>query len=659
MVNTLFFRFALVVTLFIFTQEASSQTIKWANTVIEYSSEFVLPLRAKTATTTLKFSPITSEFESLAMKFDTAFSIKQVMVAELMPQGSIAQVWAIDALAKEHLLFEISEDASLIPGKDKLFNVILPKMTEYKVQAIRLVLRKSALKTSKQIEAIGISNSAQVVNQYVKVASDAPKKVIRENLGKTINSKNPEFAPVISSDGKTLYYTRNYISLFGKEKDQDIWYSTKNSDGTWSKAQNLGIPLNTDDNNAVFAVSSDGREVLLMNKYQKDGKLAPGISRSKRTPNGWSFPEEVKIDNFYNYSPNAEFAVSADGRVMVMSVQRMTTKGKRDLYVSFKKNNEEWTEPRHMGNTLNSSEHDVTPFIAADGKTLYFSTRGFSGFGDNDIFKSTRLDETWLNWSEPQNLGEGINTPNWDGFFTIPASGEYAYMCTYEGSSQKEDIFRLLLPEDKQPEPVWVLMGEILSTSDQKAVECEVEWYTNKNYKKKNSTHFNPSLGLFKIILPLHQQYEIVPVKKGYLTITDYVDLTNENEFKEIKKNFYLLPLEVGNKGILNSLTFSQGKADLPEAALRDLDRIAQAMKEIPTLEILFEGHTDNLGDFQLNLQLSEDRVKNAKKYLISQGIQADRIQTKGWGQTRPIASNATEERRKLNRRVEFTIIKK
>ncbi|PAC29828.1 flagellar motor protein MotB [Flectobacillus sp. BAB-3569] len=659
MVNTLFFRFALVVTLFIFTQEASSQTIKWANTVIEYSSEFVLPLRAKTATTTLKFSPITSEFESLAMKFDTAFSIKQVMVSELMPQGSIAQVWAIDALSKEHLLFEISEDASLIPGKDKLFNVILPKVTEYKVQAIRLVLRKSALKTSKQIEAIGISNSSQVVNQYVKVASDAPKKVIRENLGKTINSKNPEFAPVISSDGKTLYYTRNYISLFGKEKDQDIWYSTKNSDGTWSKAQNLGIPLNTDDNNAVFAVSSDGREVLLMNKYQKDGKLAPGISRSKRTPNGWSFPEEVKIDNFYNYSPNAEFAVSADGRVMVMSVQRMTTKGKRDLYVSFKKNNEEWTEPRHMGNTLNSSEHDVTPFIAADGKTLYFSTRGFSGFGDNDIFKSTRLDETWLNWSEPQNLGEGINTPNWDGFFTIPASGEYAYMCTYEGSSQKEDIFRLLLPEDKQPEPVWVLMGEILSTSDQKAVECEVEWYTNKNYKKKNSTHFNPSLGLFKIILPLHQQYEIVPVKKGYLTITDYVDLTNENEFKEIKKNFYLLPLEVGNKGILNSLTFSQGKADLPEAALRDLDRIAQAMKEIPTLEILFEGHTDNLGDFQLNLQLSEDRVKNAKKYLISQGIQADRIQTKGWGQTRPIASNATEERRKLNRRVEFTIIKK
>ncbi|NBA75773.1 OmpA family protein [Emticicia sp. ODNR4P] len=659
MVNTLFFRFALVVTLFIFTQEASSQTIKWANTVIEYSSEFVLPLRAKTATTTLKFSPITSEFESLAMKFDTAFSIKQVMVSELMPQGSIAQVWAIDALSKEHLLFEISEDASLIPGKDKLFNVILPKMTEYKVQAIRLVLRKSALKTSKQIEAIGISSSAQVVNQYVKVASDAPKKVIRENLGKTINSKNPEFAPVISSDGKTLYYTRNYISLFGKEKDQDIWYSTKNSDGTWSKAQNLGIPLNTDDNNAVFAVSSDGREVLLMNKYQKDGKLAPGISRSKRTPNGWSFPEEVKIDNFYNYSPNAEFAVSADGRVMVMSVQRMTTKGKRDLYVSFKKNNEEWTEPRHMGNTLNSSEHDVTPFIAADGKTLYFSTRGFSGFGDNDIFKSTRLDETWLNWSEPQNLGEGINTPNWDGFFTIPASGEYAYMCTYEGSSQKEDIFRLLLPEDKQPEPVWVLMGEILSTSDQKAVECEVEWYTNKNYKKKNSSHFNPILGLFKIILPLHQQYEIVPVKKGYLTITDYVDLTNENEFKEIKKNFYLLPLEVGNKGILNSLTFSQGKADLPEAALRDLDRIAQAMKEIPTLEILFEGHTDNLGDFQLNLQLSEDRVKNAKKYLISQGIQADRIQTKGWGQTRPIASNATEERRKLNRRVEFTIIKK
>lgn len=659
MVNTLFFRFAFVVTLSLFFQKAFTQTVKWANTAIEYSSEYVLPLRVKTANTSIKLNPIASGYESITVKFDTAMSIKQVMVSELMPQGSIAQVWAIDLQPKERLLFEISEDAALSPGKGKLFNLILPKMTDYKVQAIRLILRKSALKTPKQIEAVGISNNAQIVTNYIKVASDAPQKVIRENLGKTINSRNPEFAPVISSDGKTLYYTRNYVNFFGKEKDQDIWYSTKNEDGTWSKAQNLGIPLNTEQDNAVFAVASDGREVLLMNKYLKDGKLAPGISRSKRTPNGWSFPEDVKIENYYNKSSNAEFALSADGKVMVMSIERLTTRGNRDLYVSFKKPNEEWTEPRNMGNVINTPAHDVTPFIAADGKTLYFSTSGFSGFGNNDIFKSTRLDETWLNWSEPQNLGEGINTPNWDGFFTIPASGEYAYMCTYENASQKEDIFRLLLPQDKQPEPVWVLMGEILSTTDQKAIECDIEWYINKNYRKKNVTHFNPALGLFKIILPLRQEYEIVPVKKGYLTITDYVDLTNENSYREIKRNFYLLPLEVGNKGVLNSFTFLQGKADLPESALKDLDRIAQAMRDIPTLEILFEGHTDNQGDFQLNLQLSEERVKNAKKYLISQGIQAERIQIKGWGQTRPIANNATEERRKLNRRVEFTIIKK
>ncbi|WP_044171106.1 OmpA family protein [Flectobacillus major] len=666
MIHTYFINRLALVVLILISTPVFSQNTHWTTQIIEFSSNKILPPSAIVSQPTQAqgIPPIPAnnnalQEEYLVMMFDTIMPIRQVAILENQPQGSIKKVIAIDYQKQEHVLFEVSPDESIIPGKGKLFNIILPKLTPYNVQSIKLFLNAEKISNTYPIEAIGISNSPQIIQSYIRVAADAPQKVIRENLGKTINSKHQEFAPVISSDGNTLYYTRNYISMFGKEKDQDIWYSTKDTDGNWNKAKSLGIPLNTDDNNAVFALSSDGREILLMNRYLQNGKLAPGISRSRKTGSNWSFPEEVKIENFYNYSPNAEFSISADGNVMVMSIQRMQTVGKRDLYVSFKKSTNEWTEPKHMGNTINTHEHDVTPFLAADGKTLYFSTRGFPGFGDNDIFKTTRLDNTWLKWTTPENLGPAINTPFWDGYFTLPASSDYAYMCSYNTSSQKEDIFRLLLPQSVQPDPVFVITGEVLSTTDQKAVECDIEMITDNNYKKRESSHFDPTAGLFKFILPLKQQYEFVPVKKGYLAITDYIDLSKESTFKEIKKNFYLLPLEVGNKGILNSLTFERSLSDLQEAAYKDLDRIAQAMQEIPSLEILFEGHTDNQGDFQLNLQLSETRVKNAKNYLVGKGIAPERIQTKGWGQTRPIASNATEERRKLNRRVEFTVIKR
>jgi outer membrane protein OmpA-like peptidoglycan-associated protein len=524
--------------------------------------------------------------------------------------------------------------------------------------AIKVILNTTKIKGANQIDAIGISDTIEPIKAFIKVAADAPKEVFRENLGKEVNSRHQEFAPIISSDGKTLFYTRNYLSVFGKEKDQDVWYSVQDKDGNWTKSKNMGYPINTDDKNAVFAVSADGREILLMNKYNKGKGLTPGISRSYRTRDGWAYPEEVKIENYYNQSPNAEFAISPDGKVMVMSIQRKNTAGKRDLYVSFKGNYNVWSEPRHMGKTINTLEHEVTPFIAADSKTLYFSTRGFAGFGDNDIFKTQRLDDTWQNWSEPENLGAAINTPQWDGYFTLPASGDFAYVCSFS-ENKKEDIYKLELPKSAKPEPVAIISGNVLSTTDKKPVECILTMTPQNEKLKPEIKVYDPQTGTFSFVVPLKEIYDFVPEAKGYLAINESVDLSSEISYREIRKDFYLMPLEIGNKGVLNSFTFEKGEAHLQAPALKDLDRIVQAMNDFPNLEILFEGHTDNQGDFQLNLKLSEERVLEVKNYLLSKGINAERISTKGWGQTQPIASNATEERRRLNRRVEFTITKK
>lgn len=661
-----------------------AQKTYWASKVIEFSSERVVPFQTteyKAIQALGKPNVLPTFQESMAawepsqqdspntefitVSFDTLIQIQQVAVAENYGQGCIEKIIAMDTAKQYHIIYERPGNAPQpTKQKGKMLHVFLQEKTPYLVAGIKLILNTERIKGINQIDAIGISSSIIPIKPLIKIAKDAPKEVLRENLGKNINSKHEEFAPIISLDGKTLFFTRNYLSLLGKKskpfvkQDYDIYYCNKETDGEWGKAIKMEAPINDKDKNSIFSISADGKEIFLLNNYKKNTIRKTGISHSFLTSKGWSYPEEIKFVKYENYSNFCNISISPDGNVMVLSIQRPSTLGRRDLYVSFKKDKNLWTEPINMGRQINTVEDDASPFIAADGKTLYYSTQGFTGFGDNDIYKTERLDDTWLNWSEPENLGSAINTPEWDAFFTIPASGEYAYICTVN-ATKKEDIYKLELPKTAKPAPVAIISGDILTTTDRKPVEAILTMTPQNDKLKPETKNYDPVTGSFSFVVPLKEIYDFVPYAKGYLAINETVDLSKEISYREIKKDFYLMPLEVGNKGVLNSFTFEQGESKLQAPALKDLDRIAQAMLDFPTLEILFEGHTDNQGDFQLNLKLSEERIEEVAKYLISKGVPAERITTKGWGQTRPIASNATEERRKLNRRVEFTIVKK
>jgi len=654
-----------------------AQKTYWASKVLEFSSERIIPFQTteyraiqvlgkpnvlpNQTVSTAAWQPYSANkpFEEyITVGFDTLLSIRQVAVAENYGQGCISKIIALDSESKAHVLFQSSNEALKMPSKGKMLNIYLPESTPYMVHAIKLILNTKKIKGPNQIDAIGVSQTTEPIKAIIKIADDAPKEVWRENLGKGINSRHHEFAPVISSDGKSLYYTRGYVNRLGKSKyDQDVFVSNLNATGEWGKSFNIGFPINDKEKNAVLSLSGDGKDMLLLNTY-KTHQQRVGISMTHKTLKGWSYPEDVTIERFENYSSIADFALSQDGSILILSIQSAFTYGKNDLYFSTKKKNNVWSQPINLGKSINTSEHEVTPYLAADNKTLYFSTQGLPGFGDNDIFKSYRLDETWQNWSEPENLGPAINTPNWDGYFTIPASGEFAFVCSIN-ASKKEDIYRIELPKTAKPEPVAIISGNVLSTTDEKPVES-ILTMTPQNVKLTQEVkNYAPATGSFSFVVPLKEIYDFIPYAKGYLAVQETVDLSKENSYKEIKKDFYLMPLEVGNKGVLKSFTFEQGASKLQAPALKELDRIAQAMLDLPTLEILFEGHTDNQGDFHLNLKLSEERIEEVKKYLISKGVPAERIATKGWGQTRPIASNMTEERRKLNRRVEFTILKK
>jgi outer membrane protein OmpA-like peptidoglycan-associated protein len=468
--------------------------------------------------------------------------------------------------------------------------------------------------------------------------------------------------PVISPDGKTLYFTRsNHPEDVGYAYDagnEDIWYSTKQLNGRWSTAKNIGPPLNNKYHNFVSSVSPDGNTLLLGNVYLSNGSMEKGVSISHKTNKGWGFPEPLDIQNFYNTANSNEFYLSNDGKTLLMTVQRNDSYGDKDVYVSFLIEGNRFTTPLNLGPVVNSDKGELSPFLAADGVTLYFSSEGHCTYGSADVFKSTRLDDTWTNWTEPENLGPGINTPDWDAYYVLPASGDYAYMVSTHDSYGATDIFRMLLPQKSKPKPVLLVYGKVLDANTKKPIEAKVYYEILPSGKEAGIARSNPSDGEYKITLPAGAIYGVRAEAPGYLAISDNVDATTVDEYKEIEKDLELVPLQVNQAVRLNNIFFDTDKDELRSESFPELDRLVKIMNDNPNMEIQIGGHTDNKGRDEHNRDLSERRAKAVATYLISKNISDTRVTYKGFGKTKPVASNDTEDGRQMNRRVEFIILK-
>ena len=478
-----------------------------------------------------------------------------------------------------------------------------------------------------------------------------------ENLGTNINTKHIEILPVISPDGKTLYFTRK-----GDENNigsplNDIWVSTQNSEGKWTKAKNLGEPLNNKDVNGVLSVTPDGNSLLLVNVYTAKGML-PGLSISSKTENGWAFPTKVEIEDYYNLSNEETHFLSNSGNVLISAYNRKEGKGGLDLYMSTRMPNGKWSKPKNLGKTVNTAANEQTPFLASDNKTLFFSTEGFPGYGRNDIFMTKRLDDTWKNWSEPKNLGNVINSERADGYFTIPASGNYGYMISGKNSIGAADIFKVSLPLKLRPEPVVLISGKVFDANTNRPLKAEIIYKILPSGKEVGHANSDPKTGEYKIVLPPGFKYGFLAKSQGYIAVEQNIDIKGIERYIEIDQNLELVPIKKGEIVRLNNIFFETGDSILLKESYPELNRVVHFLENNTEIEIEIEGHTDNVGDEAANLSLSEARAKNVWSYIISHGIPSQRIAYKGLGESKPVASNDTDDGKAQNRRVEFTILK-
>jgi len=480
-----------------------------------------------------------------------------------------------------------------------------------------------------------------------------------ENLGPLVNSPFDELSPIISPDGKTLFITRYPDNNNGKN---NIWYSTLQENGSWTKAQNIGIPLNVvGSSTSVQSITPDGNTVLLSNLYRYfDGSVTGGgCSISWRQRGGWAFPKGQTIEKFENNNQYVSYYLSNSGKYLLMAIEKKKGYGEKDIYVSFKESENTWSKPLNLGNIVNTKGDEFGPFLAADDKTLYFVSEGHKGYGDADVWMTKRLDETWENWSNPVNLGDKINTPNFDAYFSIDAAGEYAYFSSSNNSYGKSDIFRIKMPQEAKPEPVVLVYGKVFDKKTNQPIKANISYELLPSGKEVGTAVTSPEDTVYKIVLPFGKTYGFMANSNNYYSITENLDLTNLSEYKELEINLYLAPIEKNEAIRLNNIFFEFGLATLKEESFPELNRLMKLLNDNPTIQIEISGHTDNVGSDEDNLKLSEDRAASVVEYLSSNGVSKNRLTPKGYGESKPIATNETEEGKQLNRRVEFTVTNK
>jgi OmpA-OmpF porin, OOP family len=509
-----------------------------------------------------------------------------------------------------------------------------------------------------------------------------------------INSAYDEQNPILSPDGTTLFFTvSNHPKNVGGKKDPgDIWFS-RLTGNVWSAPVHGGNLINDPAYNAVAGVSNDGKQLFLHGHYDPSKGIArtQGISISSDVGSGWSRPTNINIPYFMNKSSTLNGSITPDNSVFVFSAETYGTHGVDDIYVCFN-NAGKWTEPKNLGTTINTQFQELCPSLSADGSTLYFSSNGRKGIGSFDIYASQRLDETWMNWSDPVNLGPDINSPGRDLYYRPYDDGELVFYTSTINSDgygdikfqrvknpvEKDSIMQIVSPPDTEigiasnrpdsvgemsqilpdtaPKPNVVnalkIYGRVTNAKTEEAITAQIEFVSSI---RKIQAISSPEG--YAVSIPPAEDYTVQIESHGFISTLERLNIQTY-EMNELEMNFKLQPVEVGTKVNLKNVLFAQTKSDILPESYPELDMVVNFLKSNPTVKIELSGHTDNRGIHSDNVKLSHQRVTKVKDYLVEHGIDGKRITGKGYGGTRPIASNDTEESRRMNRRVEFTIKK-
>ncbi len=500
-----------------------------------------------------------------------------------------------------------------------------------------------------------------------------PEFPARQNLGPSLNSAGIEILPVVSPDGKTLYFDRKYDStnVGGVDDDDDIYYSTLRNDGTWSPARNIGPPLNTRGSDVLFWISADGSSALVHNGEIVNGKKT-GLAISHREGSSWGKPVPISIDGLADLGDSYYAFITPDQKRLILGLHLDKPDDEDfDLFTCDATSNDlmRWGKPEPI-KALNTEFFEGAPFMASDNRTLYFTSDRPNGMGETDVYITRRIGNSWEMWSTPENMGPSVNTPLYEASISITAQGDFAYMSGtgfYEAFYGKSDLFRIQLPDSLRPQRVVLVNGRML-VGDRGAEGLVRAEIAGKSGDVTSTA--SDSYGRFLLLLPAGEQYRITGFAPGHGETSVEVDARrNDPVTRSVILNFDVASAtpRASDSDLTASLSvgpilFATGSSELSPEALEELRRYVGSIREAIAngggiTRVGVTGHTDDVGESDSNQQLSLSRAASVRRWLIANGISPKLISTDARGEIEPVASNETEEGRAKNRRVEIRVI--
>lgn len=508
----------------------------------------------------------------------------------------------------------------------------------------------------------------------LNIINQPEEGLVLRNLGAKLNSRQAEWDPNPTPDGRYLYFTASFKN--GGYGNADIWVSEMKK-GEWQAPVNLGTAINGRKQETIDNVTADGTGLLLSGDFSGTfGQF--DIFYAAKTDSSWesllhySMPINTK---YVDESAN----ISSDGRVMIFTSDRPggvgeyhpygsyhggTEMGNMDLYYSILENGE-WSEPRNLGSVINTPYSERSVFLHPDGKTIYFSSNGHPGLGRLDVFKSTRLNDTsWTEWSVPVNLGKEINSEEDDWGYKISFKGDSAFFAARNRQIGfgDWDLYSVTLPENAKPEKLIAVRGQVFDSKN-RPLSADIIWEDLESGETIGKLKSDPRDGSYFIALKYGRKYGYYANKNGYYPESNNIDLKNHSEDNDIYKNIKLVSLselrDSAAKITINNIFFDFGKYELKQESFLELNRLADFLKINKKYKVIVEGHTDNIGTKTTNQELSEKRAAAVAQYLISKGFDRDIFEIIGHGAENPVADNNTEKNRALNRRVEISFKKR
>ncbi|NLK80643.1 MAG: OmpA family protein [Bacteroidales bacterium] len=511
---------------------------------------------------------------------------------------------------------------------------------------LKTLKAKSTELNTKQIQQVNmLLNRCQIALNLKRY----PVPFNPQNLGTSVNSEHDDYHPTITIDDQVLIFTSLIPHPQAHTKQEDLFFSIREGD-SWKERQSIGTPINTPSNQGAQSISADGTRMIFTACNMPDGFGSCDIYITEFKHNVWSTPRNIGAPINTKYW-ESQPSLSADGRTMYFVSNRPGGVGKKDIWKSTQTDAGVWTPPVNLGKPINTKGDDESPYIHADGVTLYFASNGHIGMGKSDLYKSTFLETQ--QWSEPQNLGYPINTHNEELRVIVNAQGDKAYFSSDRyGTHGGQDIYVFDMPEHLRPNPVTYVRGVVADSKTNQKLAADIELYELLSGDLFYKIQAEPTTGSFLVPFVENTDYALQIWHQGYLFYSENVSLESIGSDLQVS----LQPLIIGSTVVLKNVFFDVDSAILKDESKTELNIIATFMNQNPTISFEVGGHTDNTGSLQRNLELSAQRAKAVYNFLIEKGVEKQRLSYKGYADKKPVAPNDTEENRAQNRRTELII---